>query len=485
MLGLIAQQQGKSELALQLFDAALTAAPDLPQARFNRALVLRNLKRDTEALESLRALIATAPRMAEAWDLIGQILKDQGSYAKAYSCFSCAIDLQPDNAHFHGNFGLLLFAQHDFEGAYREARLAEKLDPAYPPMLLGNLMKSWGYPEQAAKYFARVRELMPHFADAAASEAMEHLQMGDWEKGWALWEQRPDLAPELRDIPFWQGQKTAHLLVYEDQGLGDAIQFLRYLPLLRTRTTHVTLRIHPSLHRLCAENFSSVTIISNQDPLAAVDARCRLSSLAFFFAARPDAVPTAPYLTISAARHTRDLAKNCPSPRIGLVWAGNTKFHNDAARSIDFSLLPPLLACSQEHVISLQKEHSNACQTAGIKDAAPLLKDFADTAALIRELDLVISVDTATAHLAGALGKPVFILLSFYSDWRWFLGREDSPWYPSARLFRQQQPGDWQGVIESVAADIKKFLAGDRSVIAPAPWQGEFLRRHPGALPLS
>jgi hypothetical protein len=167
---------------------------------------------------------------------------------------------------------------------------------------------------------------------------------------------------------------------------------------------------------------------------------------------------------------------------MGLVWAGNAHFRQDAKRSIPHDALKPLFDCGIAHFISLQKEKPN--RASDLFDVSDYLHDFADTAALICELDLVITVDTATAHLAGALGKPVFILLPFVSDWRWLLGRADSPWYKTARLFRQKKPDDWGPVIEEVAAEVKKLMAGNRDILKPVLWQQENLRRHPDALPL-
>ncbi len=203
-----------------------------------------------------------------------------------------------------------------------------------------------------------------------------------------------------------------------------------------------------------------------------------------FFATRLDNIPPAPYLTASTERRAlwpsklRDLA----TPRTGLVWAGNKKWYNDGRRSLSLDALRPLLAAHAAHFVSLQKDCSE--KATGAFDAAPMLDDFADTAALISALDLVITVDTSVAHLAGALGKPVFILLPFNADWRWLLGREDSPWYASARLFRQTRPGDWAAVIEKLTGEVKKFVAGDKSVLEAPRWQGENLRQNPHALAL-
>jgi len=480
MLGVIAQQQGNTELSLSWIDAALTVKPDFLEARYNRSVILRSLGRNEEAMQSVYKVLDRSPDFAPAWDMAGQILKDKGNYGHARKAFSIAIELQPENAQYHGNYALLLLAMDNWREAYKEARRASELDPHYPPMILGNILWGAGYPEKAAAFFAKARPLLPDPADSFASEAMAVLQTGDMEKGWALWENRPDLSPELKALPFWHGPRAQSLLLYEDQGIGDAIQFMRYIPLLKNCAEKITLRLRTPLVDLAAANFPDIEVISEKDPLPVAEARCRLSSLPFHFATRLNDIPLAPYL--KPVEGTPPPLSGVKPPRIGLVWAGNAKFHNDGARSIPFATLKPLIDSGAGHFVSLQKEHSENLVRAGVLDAAPKLNTFAETAALMSELDLIISVDTAAAHLAGALGKPVFILLPFNADWRWLIGREDSPWYPSARLFRQTAPGDWATALSDVAENVRRFIAGDESVLSPQPWTGEPLRQNPNAL---
>ena len=480
MLGVIAMQQGNPTAALSFVEAALASNPDFASAWFNRSIILRVLGRDPDALSSARHAVQCDPTLAQAWDMIAQLLCAEGSVPEALVCHGRAIELQPQSAHFQGNYALSLFVVGDLFAAYRAALGATQLDPSYPPMLLGNILRAMGYPEQAATAFARTYALRPDFVEAAASEAMARLQMGDWENGWRLWEKRPDFAAAILPIPLWQGQRVARLFLYEDQGLGDALQFMRYLPLVKSRADSVVLRVSATLTDLCAQNFPDIEILSENASMPVADVRCRLSSLPFFFGTNLETLPAAPYL--------RARVGTPPLSRIGLVWAGNARFRNDASRSLQFDQMKPLLACGAEHFVSLQKDYPDEERKilySGLFDAAPLLENFADTAALIAKLDLVITVDTATAHLAGALGKPVWILLPFDSDWRWLLGREDSPWYPMARLFRQRKPGDWAPVIEAVAGEVRKWLAGDASVLQPPVWTGENLRQNPDAVSLT
>jgi tetratricopeptide (TPR) repeat protein len=489
MLGLIAHQAGNLPLALQLIESSLAQHPDFAPAWFNRSILLRVLGREDDALRSTQMALEADPTLAEAWDMLAQILKTKGDLKEAIKAHQKAIELQPQNSQFYNNSASLLLEMNDLPGAFLAAQKAAELDPHYQPMVLGNILKAMGHAEPAALCFAKVRKIRPDYAEAAASEAMVRLQMGDMEEGWALWEQRPDLESKLKTIPFWDGQKVPSLLLYEDQGLGDALHFLRYIPFLENYASHISLRIAPSLYRLCSENFPLLSLLKEDNPLPDVDARCRLSSLPFFFQKDLAELPQTPYLHAQEDQrlsYRAKLEKN-GRPRIGLVWAGNAQFLRDATRSIAFSHLTPLFADRPGHFISLQKNRPQdqvSLKSVALFDASDLIEDFSDTASLIAELDLVITVDTATAHLAGALGKPVFILLPFDSDWRWLIGREDSPWYKSARLFRQSSPGDWDTVIHSVHEALDKLWAGDTSVLLPAPWTSPCLHKNPYALPL-
>ncbi|MGB9154645.1 MAG: tetratricopeptide repeat-containing glycosyltransferase family protein [Alphaproteobacteria bacterium] len=489
MMGIIAQQGGNQELAVKFFEMALAVNPDFAGAWYNRALVLRVMKRGKDALQSVQAAIEIDPTLGEAWNLMALLLKDDGAhYDQARECHIRAIALQPKNPQFHDNYAALLLAMEDREGAYLAARKAQEISPSYRSMSMGTVLHVMGYPALAAEYLAYPNTLFLNDADMAVTEAMTRLQIGDFDRGWALWEQRTCFPNSLGHIPFWQGEKVTCLYLYEDQGMGDAIQFLRYISLLKTRAESLVLCLRAPLKTLGAESFPGVKIIVEGAPVpdAPPSSACyRLTSLPTLFKTRLDNIPPAPYLTASESRRAfwRDKLRDLPTPRIGLVWAGGAHFRNDAGRSVTFSTVQPVTSCGAQHFVSLQKERAED-RGADIFDATPHLHDFADTAALIAELDLVITVDTSVAHLAGALGKPVWILLAFNSDWRWFLGREDSPWYPTARLFRQKKPGDWAEVIDRVKGEVQKLIAGDLSVLQPPPWDGQTLRQNPYALPL-
>jgi len=287
----------------------------------------------------------------------------------------------------------------------------------------------------------------------------------------------------LKAIPFWKGEKRTSLLVYEDQGLGDAIHFARYIAWLREYAGSIVCRVSDSLRPLFAENFEDVLFVE-ENAVPQVDARCRLSSLPFFAETRLDNIQQSSYLKASEVKRAiwREKLRPVSTPRIGVVWAGNPAFRNDKCRSLKIEDIQSVVqAVGCQHFVSLQK---NTTEDLGIYDAAPRLHDFSDTAALMAELDLIVAVDTAAAHLAGAIGKPVFILLPFDNDWRWMIGREDNPWYPSSRLLRQNQTRAWPDVMHQLTMELKKFVAGDLSVLSVPQAPSVCLRQNPDALDL-
>lgn len=488
MLGLIAQQKQNPELALKLIEAALAKKPDMALAWCNRTTVLRVLGRREEALQSAQQAIEADPKLADGWDMAGSLLREMRRYEEAVAHHKRAVELQPKNIRFQSNYAVLLLETGDLVGAYKAVKETEKLDDKFVPVTLGNVLKGAGYPERAVPCFRKTSELMPQYHEAKINEALAWLQIGAFEEGWDLWEQRPETTDRFKTLPLWKGERVKHLLLYEEQGMGDAIQFIRYLPMLKERAERITLQLTGYLQKLMAENFTDLTVLSLDEPVAKADARIQLMSLPHLFKTRLDNIPCSiPYMRAPEkwrAPWRKHLAA-IPKPWIGLVWGGNPNNRNDHVRSIPFAELDPLITAGGAHFISLQKGVQKAqvnFAVTGIFDADPFLTDFTATAGLIAELDLLITVDTAVVHLAGAMGKPAWLLIPFDPDWRWLLGREDSPWYPSLKMYRQSQPRDWAGVAARTATDVKRFLQGDKAVLKPASWRGAALKQNPQAL---
>ena len=494
MMGVIAQQRGNSALALKLIEAALAINPALAGAWSNRATILRVLLRTDDALESAQKALTLDPLLGDAWDMAGSLLRQQKKYVEARDCHEKALQLQPHNRVFRSNFAVLLLTLGDIRKAFDMASGAgmNSLETNDLPLIFGNILQAAGYPQQAITYYHKNFENHPQLLEAHINEALAYLKIGDFDQGFALWQARHDGAETtLGHIPKWQGTNISQLLLYEDQGLGDALQMIRYLPMVKERVSEIFLYLEtPALTQLFTNSFPDIKVIAAGEHIPVVDARCQLMSLPFIFGTTLATIPqNVPYLRARAESDSfwLDKMSSLHEPRIGLVWAGNINYPNDRNRSIPFEQLTPLLQAGRGHFVSLQKGPQKLevdFVTHALMDTDLLLDNFAATAGLIHTLDLVITVDTSVAHLAGALGKPVWVLLPFDPDWRWMLEREDSPWYPTMRLFRQIAPRDWTTALEKISKDLKLFIDGDSTVLKPSIWTGLPLTQNKNALPL-
>jgi tetratricopeptide (TPR) repeat protein len=484
LLGVIAQQKGNPELALKLIEAALAHNASFAAAWANRALVLRVLDRPDEALQSIQLAIESDPALPGSWDLAATLLRQIKNYDAAIIHHQTALQQDPTNGVFKANYAATLLVIGAIHAAYDQLRdLPEPTSNAdivhAVPPVLGNVLQAAGYPARAAVCFHSAAAAVAHIPGIHVNEALARLKIGDYAEGLSLWQTRIDSQDEtFKAIPKWDGGKTDHLLLYEDQGMGDALQAVRYLPLLKHHAGRMTLQLTAALGRIIKASFPDIAILTLDDPVPAATARCSLMSLPYHLSTRLNAMPpSAPYLQASDVLRMawRERLAFLPAPRLGIVWGGNPGYANDKNRSVPFAHLAPVIEAARRHLVSLQlgrPADQAVLDASGIYDAAPFLESFADTAAALAELDLLITVDTAIAHLAGGMGRPVWLMLPFDPDWRWLLNREDSPWYPSIKLYRQTAPGDWRGVTEKLANDIRKYLQGDHTILRPEVWQG-------------
>jgi Flp pilus assembly protein TadD len=462
-------------------ETALAVKPDLALAWYNRSLILRASGRVEDALYSAQQALTHDATLADAWDMTGTLLRETGRLEDAGVHHAKAVELQPENMRYRSNYAILLMSKGDLLGAYEAVRESERLDADCISFALGNVLRASGYTEKAIPHYQRVSRLMPDSAEALMNEAMAWLQIGEMERAWVIWKKLPDNKESLSAIPRWRGEKVRHLLLYEEQGMGDALQCLRYIPLIRDRADKITLQLNVALQGLIKFHFPDIDVLTLEEVVPAMDARAQLMSLPALLGTTLATIPASfPYLHADEnwCRPWVDRLATITKPRVGFVWAGNPNH---------LQQLAPLLDVAQGHAISLQKwREKDAAGLAAFSlyDADPYLTDFTTTAGLITELDLVISVDTSVAHLAGAMGKPVWVLIPFDPDWRWMLGREDSPWYPTLRLFRKTEPQNWDSIIASMAADLRRFLKGDTTVLKPKLWQAPPLHQNPLALPL-
>jgi Tetratricopeptide repeat/Glycosyltransferase family 9 (heptosyltransferase) len=400
------------------------------------------LKRLEEALASYDRALAVRPDYVEALGNRGNILAALKRFDEAFESYERTLALRPDYVLALSNYGFALHTQHRFD--------------------------------EALVSFARAVAIRPDYADAHFNEAVCRLLLGDFERGWKEYEWRWEIEPQRRTKrnftqPLWMGQDDIAgrtVLLHGEQGYGDTIQFCRYVREVADRGAHVILEVPLPIRRLLSELQSAEIVVAYGEPLPAFDYHCPILSLPLAFGTKLATIPPPAHLTVPPdllqvwQKRLGPKAK----PRVGIAWSGSAGQMNDHNRSMSLRALLPLLELPIE-IMSLQKDVPDEDQEllgarAGqVVHFGRALTDFLETAALISQMDLVISVDTAVAHLACSLGRPTWIPLCFTPDWRWMLNREDSPWYPTARLFRQRRPGAWDEVIARIAGELPATLS--------------------------
>lgn len=468
----------REEEALASLDQALALAPDHLEALNNRGNALLALKRPQEAVASLQRVITLAPRHIEARVNLGNALVALSRAGDAIAVYDAAIAMHPRHAGAHFNRGHALYAL----GRTGEAVAAFDSALAIAPDHIGALInrglacQELNRFDDAIKSYRAAIAIDPGHADAHFNEALALLTVGELRAGFETFEwrwKRTGMEGHRRSLgrPLWLGEyplarKT--ILLHAEQGLGDTIQFVRYAPLVARMGATVILEVQPELKELLGSVEGVSAVVARGDPLPAFDVHCPLASLPLAFRTEPATVPAAiPYLAASEdwIAKWRGL-ESMPTPRVALAWSGRPTHANDRNRSIPLASLAPL-AASPAGFISIQRDLREADATVlpnlPIRHVGNHLESFTDTAAVLALCDLVITVDTSVAHLAAAMGRPTWILLPFSPDWRWTLDGERSPWYPSARLFRQPAPGDWGSVIASVKAELDRWIAERKS----------------------
>jgi tetratricopeptide (TPR) repeat protein len=478
--GITLHELTRFDEALASYDRALALQPDQAEAFCNRGNALRQLRRFDEALASYDQALALKPDYFDALNNRGVTLHELKRFPEALAGYDRALALRPDHAGALCNRGLTMHELRRFDEALASYDRALAMRPDHAGALFnrGMTLHQLRQLDEALVWYDYALALNPGYVDGHFNKALLHLLKGDYDAGWREYEWRwrrwkeQNLTLLKRDFtqPLWLGQTAIEgktILLHAEQGLGDTIQFCRYAPLVAGRGARVLLEVPVQLKDLMASLAGVAEIVARQDKPPDFDLHCPLLSLPLALRTRVESIPgQVPYFTVPSESLRRWTSVLGPKRnlRIGLVWSGSSSHRGDAIRSISLRSLLPLADLDAEFV-SLQKE-VRGDDAAVLKERGDIvhfgdeLNTFADTAAVIASLDLVISVDTSVAHLAGALAKPVWILLPFLPDFRWLLDREDSPWYPSARLFRQQAPGDWSDVISRVAIELEKAIVG-------------------------
>jgi hypothetical protein len=444
-------------------------SPAEVEAALRRAAALFAANRLDEARQIALGLAREQPRNFHVQHLLAALAARGGRWEECVAASTAALALQPGHPEALANRGAALRMLGRIEEALADYDRAIAANPGTPEAHnnRGVALVAANRHREAIEAYTRALELRPGYDRARFNRAMSRLILGDLEQGWRDHEARwtgSEMHRGPRTLPgrAWDGREDLEgrtLLLYAEQGLGDTLQFVRYATLAARRGARVILEVHAPLVELLRQVEGVERVVAFGEPLPAFDLHCALLSLPLAFGTTLDSIPAAiPYLRVpdaAVSRWRERLAK--PDVRIGLAWSGSRTLRNDANRSIPLRCLAPL-ASKGRTLVALQTDIRDADRDAveelGIRTFTGELRDFRDTAALVGALDLVVSVDTAAAHLAGAMGKPAWVLLPFSPDWRWLLERDTSPWYPTARLFRQPRLGDWDSVIRQVAAAL-------------------------------
>ncbi len=491
--------------AVVAYRRAIELKPDYGEAHGNLGVVLQALERYGEAQDSFKRaleLIGDSPELLTTYGLTLQAVE---RYDDAIVQHRKALALKPDFPSAYNNLGISLAALNRRDEALAAYRRALEIRPDYPEALnnLANLLKELSRPDEARAAYNRALEIRPNFHEAELNRAnidygmgdikkaigayreilakapamvdthfnlaLALLTLGEFAEGWEEHEwrwQRPGVKPHGFKQPMWHqaAPRGARVLVHSEQSFGDAIQMARYVPRIVALGHRVKIGAPKPLRRWLA-TLPEVEVIQTVERHNEVDFQIPFLSLPRTFGTRLETIPAeVPYLPVPLEEAARFRKKLGDGFKVGLVWRGSKIHKNDRNRSIDPRLLAPLFGIEAVRIVSLQKEPRPG-DLAVMRDLGPFIdltaefSDFAATAAFVETLDLVVAVDTSVAHVAGALGKPLFLMLPFVPDWRWLLDRDDSPWYPSARLFRQTQIGDWSDVIERVAAALRERVA--------------------------
>jgi Flp pilus assembly protein TadD len=463
-LGVALKETGKLEQAIHSYQRAIKLKPEYVEALNNLGDALCDNGQVDDAITTCLHVIELNPKYAAAYNNLGTALKQAGRFDQAIAAFDKSIQLQPNLAEPHCNLGV---AQAD-SGLLQEAsislRRAIELNPNYAKahINLGVVLCNLGQRKQAIIACERAIELEPDLEQAHCNFAQILLTQGDFERGWSEHEHRWKANPRIRPIPLsqprWNGEPLngRTILIHAEQGFGDAIHFIRYVPLIAAHGGKVILECQPELVQLFRQVTGVEKIIPAGQPLPPFDLHCPLMSLRLVMTTTLQSIPaTVPYLF--AEKWKKPLTNTALN--VGLAWAGRPTHSNDQNRSMklaDFQRLGKIPGITF-HTLQKGSAASEALSPpAGMTliDHSAELHDFTDTAGLICELDLVISVDTSIAHLAGALGKPIWVLLPFVPDWRWMRDRSDSPWYPTMRLFRQSRWGSWDEPLSQIAQSL-------------------------------
>ncbi|NTV01345.1 MAG: tetratricopeptide repeat protein [Chlorobiaceae bacterium] len=481
--GFAMQCLGFLQVALQSYEKALAINPDLAVTHLNRGNVLKmqgNMAEANASYDSAAELLRQAGD-AEALHALGTMAYEHKEYEAAVELMNRALEVDPKRAATYSDRGLALQVLGRIDEALESYDRALALDSAIAVTHFnrGNAFRELRQLDKVLENYDRALSLNPGYADVHWNKSLELLTLGRYEEGFASYEWRwkqKDFASPRRNFPqpLWLGKEDIAgktILLHSEQGYGDTIQFCRYIPMVAARGARVVLEAEWQMQSLVQKIPGVSAFVAKGLALPEFDLHCPLVSLALAFGTTVDTVPSVPrYLEPDPERveYWEHLLGRNGKPRVGLAWSGKAQHQNDRNRSASLAelieYLPPgfQYVCLQKEIRDADRQLLGSCPH--ISDYSDQLHDFGDTAALCELMDLIVSVDTSVAHLGGALGKKTWVLLPFVPDWRWLLDRDDSPWYPASRLYRQDRAGDWPGVFCKVGSDLREWGGAD-----PAP----------------
>jgi Tfp pilus assembly protein PilF len=462
-------QAGDSDRAEHELRQLLLRDEGCAEAWFFLGVISQRQGSPVEAIKRYENALRLVPDLAEAHNNLGVVLEEQGSVREAEAHFREAIGLMEDYPEAHNNLGNALQDQGRFTEALPAYRRALELRPGYLDAFkhLGNALRVLGRLDEAIDCYSNALRLAPDHVLLHMSRAMVWIQMGDLVRGWneCEWRLRADDSPIPKFAqPVWDGSALdgQSILIHAEQGLGDTIQFIRYVPMIAARGGRVIVACSPLLRGITGSCPGVAQVVTTGDPLPDFACYAPVLSLPRILGTTLQTIPArVPYLYADRERIARWRSElgAIEGIKLGIVWQGNPQHTRDRERSFRLAQLEPLARVTGVRLFSLQK-NAGTDQIAAVANRFPVtdlgsrLEDFVDTAAALCSLDLVISPDSSPAHLAGALGVPVWLALPYVADWRWMSDRDDSPWYPTMRLFRQRRFGDWDEVFQRLAAEL-------------------------------
>jgi tetratricopeptide (TPR) repeat protein len=487
LAALALQKQGRIDQAIRLYLRGLALNPSDAAAYRCLGTAYKTQRRFDLAIACFRRAVELCPAFPEAWNNLGNTLTEQKDDAGAADCFEQAFKVQPQFAGAHFNFAQAVGRMGRFDDAITASRKATELSPRSAEFYngLGMALYDARRVDEAIAAYDQAVAIRPTFAPAHYNRSHALLASGDYERGWPEYEWRWKLdtvKPPAFSQPRWDGgvQPHATILLEAEQGLGDTIQFARYVSLVKERVGSVVLRCQKPLVQLLAALPGVDRLISQEEDPGYFDVWSPLMSLPLYFTPTVQSIPNrAPYLFANDAAVRFWQARLAPvrQLRVGIHWQGNPAFPKDRFRSIPLRYFEPLARAADVSLISLQKgtgrEQLSNGTTFPVLDLNLTLDEihgpFVDTAAILKCLDLVVTSDTSLAHLAGALGVETWLAVPSLPEWRWLLGRDDSPWYPTMRLFRQNRPGQWADVFLRMAAQLTELIAHHKAALRESP----------------